>query len=161
MIEPIQPTQQMRRPMPGLGSDPASVRQRIEAMERILERMFVVPGINRPVGLDVILNIVPGLGTISAAVLGLVFGLLLGIVLGFMAALLPLFAQLLEPVMILLNAIPRVILAPLFVIWLGIDLSSKVALALILVAVLVFFAVYNGIKDVDKIAAFCKAVSQC
>ncbi len=88
--------------------------------------------------------------TISAAVLGLVFGLLVGIVLGFMAALLPLIAQLLEPVMILLNAIPRVILAPLFVIWLGIDLSSKVALALILVAVLVFFAVYNGIKEVDK-----------
>lgn len=88
--------------------------------------------------------------TISAAVLGLVFGLLVGIVLGFMAALLPLMAQLLEPVMILLNAIPRVILAPLFVIWLGIDLSSKVALALILVAVLVFFAVYNGIKEVDK-----------
>lgn len=88
--------------------------------------------------------------TISAAVLGLVFGLLVGIALGFLAALLPLVAQLLEPVMILLNAIPRVILAPLFVIWLGIDLSSKVALALILVAVLVFFAVYNGIKDVDK-----------
>jgi NitT/TauT family transport system permease protein len=88
--------------------------------------------------------------TISAAVLGLVFGLLIGIVLGFLAALLPVFAQLLEPVMILLNAIPRVILAPLFVIWLGIDLSSKVALALILVAVLVFFAVYNGIKEVDK-----------
>lgn len=88
--------------------------------------------------------------TISAAVLGLVFGLLVGIVLGFVAALLPLVAQLLEPVMILLNAIPRVILAPLFVIWLGIDLSSNVALALILVAVLVFFAVYNGIKDVDK-----------
>jgi NitT/TauT family transport system permease protein len=88
--------------------------------------------------------------TISAAVLGLVFGLIVGIVLGFLAALLPLFAQLLEPVMILLNAIPRVILAPLFVIWLGIDLSSKVALALILVAVLVFFAVYNGIKEVDK-----------
>ena len=38
-------------------------------------------------------------------------------------------AELLEPVMILLNAIPRVILAPLFVIWLGIDLASKVALA--------------------------------
>jgi NitT/TauT family transport system permease protein len=49
----------------------------------------------------------------------------------------------------LLNAIPRVILAPLFVIWLGIDLASKVALSLILVAVLVFFAVYGGIKEVD------------
>ena len=51
--------------------------------------------------------------------------------------------------MILLNAIPRVILAPLFVIWLGIGLASKLALATILVAVLIFFAVYNGIREVD------------
>ena len=64
------PTPKMARDMPGLGSDPASVRQRIEAMEKILERMFVVPGINKPVGLDVILYLVPGVGTISAAVLG-------------------------------------------------------------------------------------------
>jgi hypothetical protein len=60
----------MRSQAPGWGSDPASVRQRVEAMERILERMFVIPGINKPVGLDVILDIVPGIGTISAAALG-------------------------------------------------------------------------------------------
>ena len=65
-----QPTPKMRREMPGLGSDPASVRQRVEAMEKILERMFVIPGINKPVGLDVMLDLVPGLGTVSAAVLG-------------------------------------------------------------------------------------------
>ncbi len=75
---------------------------------------------------------------------------MLGVVLGFGAALSPVLADLLEPVMILLNAIPRVILAPLFVIWLGIDLASKVALALILVTVLIFFAVYSGIKEVDR-----------
>src|SRR3546814_11768207 len=51
--------------------------------------------------------------------------------------------------MVLPNAVPRVIMAPLFVIWLGIDLPSKMALALILVAVLIFFAVYSGIKEVD------------
>ena len=88
--------------------------------------------------------------TFLAASAGLVGGLLLGIALGFAAALSPLVADLLEPVMILLNAIPRVILAPLFVIWLGIDLASKVALALILVTVLIFFAVYSGIKEVDR-----------
>ena len=88
--------------------------------------------------------------TFIAAFAGLIGGLLLGIVLGFGAALSPLLADLLEPVMILLNAIPRVILAPLFVIWLGIGLASKVALALILVTVLVFFAVYSGIKEVDQ-----------
>ncbi|MGH6621966.1 MAG: ABC transporter permease [Alphaproteobacteria bacterium] len=88
--------------------------------------------------------------TFGAAVIGIGVGLVLGIVLGFGAALLPLLAELLEPVMILLNAIPRVILAPLFVIWLGIDLGSKIALAVILVVVLIFFAVYNGIKEVDQ-----------
>jgi hypothetical protein len=65
-----QPTSKMRRDMPGLGTDPHSVRQRVEAMEKVLERMFVIPGINKPVGLDVILDIVPGIGTISAAALG-------------------------------------------------------------------------------------------
>jgi hypothetical protein len=65
-----QPTPKMRRQMPGLGSDPGSVRQRIDAMEKVLERMFVIPGINKPVGLDVILDIIPGVGTISAAALG-------------------------------------------------------------------------------------------
>jgi NitT/TauT family transport system permease protein len=87
--------------------------------------------------------------TFTAAIIGILGGLLIGIVLGFGAALLPALAELLEPVMIMLNAIPRVILAPLFVIWLGIELGSKIALALILVVVLIFFAVYNGIKEVD------------
>jgi hypothetical protein len=54
----------------GLGTDPASVRQRVETMEKLLERMFVIPGINRPVGLDVILDLVPVVGDIAAAALG-------------------------------------------------------------------------------------------
>ena len=71
MIEATeQQTTKMRGEMPGLGSDPQSVRQRVEAMEKVLERMFVIPGINKPVGLDVILDLVPGIGTISAAALG-------------------------------------------------------------------------------------------
>ena len=93
----------------------------------------------------------PHLGaTAAAAFAGLLVGLVLGIALGFAAALVPLVADLLEPVMILLNAIPRVILAPLFVIWLGIGLASKLALATILVAVLIFFAVFNGVREVDR-----------
>jgi NitT/TauT family transport system permease protein len=88
--------------------------------------------------------------TFSAALGGLVLGIAAGILLGVLAALVPLLAELLEPVMTLLNAIPRVILAPLFVIWLGIGLSSKVALAFILVAVLIFFTVFSGIRQVDR-----------
>ena len=60
--------------------------------------------------------------TFTAALTGLAGGLILGVALGFAASLSPLTADLLEPVMILLNAVPRVILAPLFVIWLGIGL---------------------------------------
>ncbi|HEX3676926.1 MAG TPA: DUF4112 domain-containing protein [Sphingomicrobium sp.] len=55
---------------PSIGTDPQSVRQRVEAMEKLLERLVVIPGINRPVGLDVILDVVPVLGDIAAAVLG-------------------------------------------------------------------------------------------
>ena len=89
--------------------------------------------------------------TFTAALSGLVIGLAIGIILGFTAALTPLIADVLEPVMMLLNAIPRVILAPLFVIWLGIELPSKIALAVVLVAVLIFFAVYSGIKEVNQL----------
>ena len=89
--------------------------------------------------------------TFTAALAGLAIGLALGIVLGFGAALVPLLADILEPIMMLLNAIPRVILAPLFVIWLGIELPSKIALAVVLVAVLIFFAVYSGIRDVNQL----------
>ena len=87
--------------------------------------------------------------TFGAAMLGLGLGLIGGVLLGLLAALARPVAELLEPVMAMLNAIPRVILAPLFIIWLGIGLASKVALSFILVVVLMFFAVYNGIRDVD------------
>src|SRR5260370_12607043 len=88
--------------------------------------------------------------TFAAALGGLALGIAVGIVLGVAAALVRLIAELLEPVMTLLNAVPRVILAPLFVIWLGIGLASKVALSFILVAVLIFFTVFTGIRQVDR-----------
>jgi NitT/TauT family transport system permease protein len=88
--------------------------------------------------------------TFTAALGGLALGIAVGVVLGVTAALVPLIAELLEPVMTLLNAVPRVILAPLFVIWLGIGLASKIALSFILVAVLIFFTVFTGISQVDR-----------
>ena len=53
-----------------VGTDPQSVRQRVEAMERLLERLFVIPGTKQTVGLDVILDLVPIVGDIAAAALG-------------------------------------------------------------------------------------------
>lgn len=54
----------------GLGRDPVSVRRRIEHAERLLERLVVIPGINRPVGLDVMLDAIPGIGDAIAAAMG-------------------------------------------------------------------------------------------
>jgi hypothetical protein len=53
-----------------LDDRPASVRQRIEAMEMLLERMFTIPGTNRKIGLDVMLDLVPVVGSITGAALG-------------------------------------------------------------------------------------------
>ncbi len=88
--------------------------------------------------------------TFTAALGGLALGIVVGILLGVVAAIVQLIAELLEPVMTVLNAIPRVILAPLFVIWLGIGLASKVALSFVLVAVLIFFTVFTGIRQIDR-----------
>ena len=88
--------------------------------------------------------------TFTAALGGLALGIAVGVILGVIAALVPFIAELLEPVMSVLNAIPRVVLAPLFVIWLGIGLASKIALSIILVAVLIFFTVFSGIRQVDR-----------
>ncbi len=52
------------------GTDPASIRRRIEAMEHLLERSMVVPGTNYPIGLDTIIGFVPVVGDIVTAVMG-------------------------------------------------------------------------------------------
>jgi hypothetical protein len=56
--------------MPGLERDAASVRRRVEAMEALLERAFTIPGINRPVGLDSIVGLVPVIGDVVTAAMG-------------------------------------------------------------------------------------------
>jgi hypothetical protein len=70
--------EQLQRPRPmgmdlPVGTDPASVRQRLEVMEKLLERSFVVPGINQPIGLDAIIGLIPVVGDFVAAALGFYF----------------------------------------------------------------------------------------
>src|SRR5690554_3761867 len=62
--------QRPRRMALPYGRDSLAVRQRIEAMEAVLERSFVVPGINRPVGLDAIAGLIPVVGDLFAAAMG-------------------------------------------------------------------------------------------
>ena len=53
-----------------IGRDPASIRRRLEAMEMLLERAFTIPGINRRVGLDAIVGLIPVVGDLITASMG-------------------------------------------------------------------------------------------
>ena len=53
-----------------LGRDPQSVRRRLEAMEKVLERAFVIPGIRRHVGLDSVVGLIPVVGDVVTASMG-------------------------------------------------------------------------------------------
>ena len=86
--------------------------------------------------------------TAREALIGLVLGFAAGIVLGFLAGLKGAVGELLEPVMLLLNSVPRIVLAPIFILWLGIGPNSKIASAFFLVFVVIFFAVYTGLREV-------------
>jgi hypothetical protein len=54
-----------------MGNDPADIRARVETLERVLERSFTVPGINRQIGLDAIVGLVPVAGDLVSAAVGL------------------------------------------------------------------------------------------
>lgn len=56
--------------LPGFGRDPLSVRRRIEAMEAVLEGLFVIPGTKRRVGLDSLVGLIPVVGDLATAAMG-------------------------------------------------------------------------------------------
>jgi len=88
--------------------------------------------------------------TLEEAVLGLIIGAAIGITLGFVLARAPFAARVLDPYVAMLNAIPRVVLAPLFLLWFGLGIWSKVALAVTLVFFIMFFNTYQGVRDADR-----------
>jgi hypothetical protein len=61
---------QMAKSLPAMGRDPHSVRQRVEALEQLLERSFHIPGTKVPVGLDSIIGLVPVVGDLVTAAMG-------------------------------------------------------------------------------------------
>jgi NitT/TauT family transport system permease protein len=89
--------------------------------------------------------------TIEESLLGLVVGAALGIVSGFALARAPLVARVFDPYIKMLNAVPRVVLAPLFLLWFGLGIWSKVALAVTLVFFVMFFSTYQGVRDADRV----------
>jgi NitT/TauT family transport system permease protein len=87
--------------------------------------------------------------TLIESALSFVIGSLSGIVIGFWFARRPGLAAVFDPYVKGANALPRVVLAPIFTLWFGLGIWSKVALGVTLVFFIVFFNVYQGVKEVD------------
>jgi NitT/TauT family transport system permease protein len=89
--------------------------------------------------------------TLWETVLAFAIGSIFGLVVGLWLALSPIASAIAEPYITALNAMPRVILAPIFAVWFGLGVLSKVALGVTLVFFIVFFNVYQGVKEVSPV----------
>ena len=87
--------------------------------------------------------------TLIEAMLAFVIGSIGGVLVGFWFARQPRTAAVFDPYVKMANALPRVVLAPIFTLWLGLGIWSKVALGVTLVFFIVFFNVYQGVKEVS------------
>ena len=96
------------------------------------------------------LDLVPLGITLLEAALAFIIGAVGGVVVGFAFARRPLLAAVFDPYVKAANALPRVVLAPIFALWLGLGIWSKVALGVTLVFFIVFFNVYQGVKEVSQ-----------
>jgi NitT/TauT family transport system permease protein len=89
--------------------------------------------------------------TLIETLLAFGIGSVLGLAAGLWLALAPLASAILEPYVKALNSMPRIILAPIFAVWFGLGMASKVALGVTLVFFIVFFNVYQGVKEVSPV----------
>jgi NitT/TauT family transport system permease protein len=112
----------------------------LKIFDRVRRWFFVDSDIYRHLGI-----------TLLETVLAFGIGTLLGLGTGLWLALSPMAAAILDPYIKALNAMPRVILAPIFAVWFGLGVASKVALGVTLVFFVVFFNVYQGVKEVSPV----------
>src|SRR3954463_4450217 len=89
--------------------------------------------------------------TLEEAFLSFALGVALGILFGFLLARTPFLSALLNPYIRVLNALPRVVLAPIFLLWFGLGIWSKVALGVTVVFFIVFFNTYQGVREVSRV----------
>jgi NitT/TauT family transport system permease protein len=88
--------------------------------------------------------------TLTESMLAFIIGSVGGVLIGFWFARKPLVAAVFDPYVKMINALPRVVLAPIFTLWLGLGIWSKVALGVTLVFFIVFFNVYQGVREVSQ-----------
>ena len=89
--------------------------------------------------------------TLVETLLAFLIGTVFGVIVGLWLALAPAASVILDPYIKAINAMPRVILAPIFFVWFGLDIASKVALGVTLVFFIVFFNVYQGVREVSPV----------
>jgi sulfonate transport system permease protein len=89
--------------------------------------------------------------TLVETILAFVLGTVSGMAIGIWLALAPAASIILDPYIKGLNAMPRVVLAPIFFVWFGLGIASKVALGVTLVFFIVFFNVYQGLREVSPV----------
>ncbi len=88
--------------------------------------------------------------TMKEALLGFAYGVAGGIVVGVLLGQSRFLSDVLGPYIKVLNAIPRIVLGSIFVVWLGLGTASKVTLAAVLVFFVVFFNAFQGVREVDR-----------
>lgn len=88
--------------------------------------------------------------TAQEAVLGFLIGSLLGSASGLLLWLSPMWARVLRPYMVALNGVPKIALAPLIIVWFGLGLESKIAIAAIITYIVAFITSYNGTQQIDE-----------
>jgi NitT/TauT family transport system permease protein len=88
--------------------------------------------------------------TMKEALLGFVLGVAAGIVFGVLLGQVRFLADVLGPYIKAMNALPRIVLGSIFVVWLGLGTTSKVMLAAVLVFFVVFFNAFQGVREVDR-----------
>jgi NitT/TauT family transport system permease protein len=88
--------------------------------------------------------------TFGAMMAGFTAGTILGLAAGVVLSRTQFAADVLDPFLIAINGIPRVALAPLFVVWFGIDMLPKIVLVFTLVFFVIFYNTYAGIKSVER-----------
>ncbi len=89
--------------------------------------------------------------TMQEAILAFLVGAAVGLLLGFVLARVRFLERLLDPFLQMFNALPRVVLAPIFLLWFGLGIWSKVAFGFTLVFFIVFFNTLEGVKSVDRV----------
>jgi NitT/TauT family transport system permease protein len=88
--------------------------------------------------------------TLEETLLGFAIGVAAGVIFGVALGRIRLLADVLGPYIKAANSIPRVVLGSIFIIWLGLGLPSKVALAFVLVFFVVFFNAFQGVREVNE-----------